>query len=146
MTQLLITGSRAATVPMLEYAWRVVSRAKTLGWSIIVGDAGGVDAGVVRACRSMRVPFACYGIKVTPRNGAPLALYHRVATLDYLRRDRVMAAACDRCIGIWNGQSLQCGTVATCRYALEAGKPTDLMDLSSGFAVMCALDFCHELI
>ena len=46
--RLLVTGSRKATPAMIEYARKAVSRARERGWEVIVGDASGVDAAVMR--------------------------------------------------------------------------------------------------
>lgn len=62
MTTLLICGSRAATPVMLEYARRCVERAYHQGWSLIVGDAIGIDAAVAQAA------IDCFDLHPTPKD------------------------------------------------------------------------------
>lgn len=131
--KLLITGSRKASKPMLELARRTVLRAKELGWSIIVGDAFGVDQQVVFACIRHNVGFECYGITDKARNfqdnyymivhWETIATYTKVDG-DYLARDRHMVSLCDRCFAIWNGESR--GTKYTYDYARNFPKPADI--------------------
>ena len=52
---LLITGSRCVSQRELAYARRVVERAKQAGYSIIVGDAVGVDNVVMRECDKLSI-------------------------------------------------------------------------------------------
>src|SRR5579859_5254845 len=66
MYSLLICGSRIATPQMLELARRVVQRASELGWTILVGDAAGIDAEVICACESLKLPAKCFGISPNP--------------------------------------------------------------------------------
>lgn len=130
-TKLLISGSREASQKMLEYAERTVIRAKQLSWSIIVGDASGVDHAVMLACGKYHVSFHCYGISPVPRHyysrsGAPDGLGdYTMVPGDYLARDRFMAGLCDRAICIWNGVSR--GTLYTHNQVVALGKPSDLM-------------------
>lgn len=126
--RLLITGSRRATPEMFSYAYRAVARAKALGWRIIVGDADGVDFAVMDACNQLGVPYVCYGIDDTPRHGNPPE-YVRCEG-GYLDRDRMMAKQCDRVLAIWNGVSTKSGTCATYRYAINYGKPGDLISFA----------------
>lgn len=127
MTSLLICGSREATPRMLTVARRSVERARDLNWSVIVGEAAGVDRAVIFACHELAVPFVMYGIAAEPRNFCCLphvtANYRQVKG-SYLTRDREMAATADRCFGIWNGTSR--GTIYTCNYARKQGKVVDL--------------------
>lgn len=133
---ILICGSRDASSQMTDYATRCVFRASFKGHSIIVGDAAGVDAAVVIACRLYNVPCTIYGITETPRCTrqveayglvmkylAPMPPYIRCEG-DFLARDRVMAEACDMCLGIWNGRST--GTMYTVNHARKLGKETHL--------------------
>lgn len=128
MTALLITGSRDASPPMLAMAENAVLRARSLGWSIVVGDAHGIDERVVKACVLLQVPFACYGITSKARNLSG-ELWKRYGTYtqvsgNYLARDRHMVTLCDRCFAIWNGTSR--GTKYTYDYAVKLGKPADI--------------------
>lgn len=85
MTLLLISGSRAATPNMLDYARRAVARAYALGWTIIVGDAVGVDQAVAEAATALHHQHPhvqqdaqnahlwtlcrVFGLSAEPRNG-----------------------------------------------------------------------------
>lgn len=129
---LLICGSREASPAMLDYARRCVYRALEVGHSIIVGDASGVDTAVVIACLSIGVPCTVYGIYDHPRcfrqmrqvKDAKIEPVYIRCEGDFLARDRVMAEACDLCIGIHNGISR--GTAYTVRYAQKLGKEAHL--------------------
>lgn len=138
MTNLLICGSRDATPAMLDYARRCVVRARENGWHVIVGDASGVDTAVIAECMLTLTPVTVYGITEKPRVRFADLVYGDYAHPpyiqckgDFLARDRVMAEACDKCIGIWNGRSR--GTAYTVSYAKrECGKETWLIDMSKG--------------
>lgn len=122
MTTLLITGSRAATPAMLDYAKRAVRRAGLLGWQIVVGDAAGIDTQTICQCCAYGVPFAFYGVTPVPRNcccKSHRANYVQVQG-SYPNRDRYMVYLADRVLGIWNGTSN--GTKYTCDHAMRQGK------------------------
>lgn len=127
--RLLITGSRDASPAMLDYARRVVERAKVNGWEIVVGDASGVDSAVIEACCVLGVTYQVFGITPDPRNG-PKGNYVRVDATSYLTRDEVMCRRADRCIAIWNGEHARhggpSGTEYTYNYALKLGIPADI--------------------
>jgi predicted Rossmann fold nucleotide-binding protein DprA/Smf involved in DNA uptake len=119
MTRLLITGSRDISKAGIDYAKAIVARAKELDWSIIVGDASGVDTAVIDECDRL-------GVRVTVQ-GAYGILRHRTITGEnrattgsYVDRDRLMAEACDVCMAIWNGNSH--GTEMTFKFAQSMGK------------------------
>jgi len=124
--KLLITGSRKAQPIMEAVALKAVTRAKVNGWSIIVGDANGIDACVQLDCCWLHVPFETYGITAQPRNiccDKHLSLYTQVDG-DYLARDRRMVELADRVFAIWNGESR--GTKYTYDYAVKLGKLADI--------------------
>ncbi len=126
MYKLLITGSRKAQPIMQAVALKAVSRAKVHRWSIIVGDASGIDLCVQFNCCWLHVPFAVYGITPAPRNiccDVHRALYTQVDG-DYLARDRHMVELADRVFAIWNGESR--GTKYTYDYAVRLGKQADI--------------------
>ena len=116
---LLITGSRAASPEMLDYARSVVTRAKEKRWKIIVGDADGVDGTVIQACDDLGVPVTVYGaynkMRRRTRTGENAAIPG-----SYPARDRHMATLCTCCMAIWNGQSR--GTMITYRAVKALGK------------------------
>lgn len=116
--KLLICGSRAASPAMLDYAIGCVERAQANGWTVIVGDASGVDAAVVQACERVGVPYTCYGITAQARSGA-----HQYVRLDvptFRARDEWMVRQVDVVMAVWNGQSR--GTQAVYRYAVQQGR------------------------
>jgi hypothetical protein len=129
--KLLISGSRRMSAPMAFYARSVVCRAKALGWSVVVGDANGIDATVIDACKEMGVPYTIYGITVHPRNGC-VSQYVKVFG-NFLDRDRFMVSLADRAIGIWSGTSR--GTLFTLREAVRRGIPADLINFADGTPV-----------
>ena len=117
--KLLITGSRKATSEMLAYALKAVSRAKELGWHIVVGDAPGLDASVIAACDELGVPVEVHGAHGRIRNRTKTGknIAHEC---NYTMRDQIMAEACDACLAVWNGHSK--GTRITFRCAENLGK------------------------
>jgi len=103
MTTLLISGSRAATPAMLDYARRAVARAYSLGWTIVVGDAVGVDSAVAKAATALHhhhphvqqdaanaelyILCRVFGLNDDPRNGAQ-GIGIRYERLSQVMRDR----------------------------------------------------------
>lgn len=136
-TRLLITGSREATPWMLKTTYDAVIRAKALDWTIVVGDATGIDQAVVEACCQQYIHFQCFGITDGPRciqagdeltcNWRFIGTYTKVNG-NFLSRDRHMVVVADRVLAIWNGVST--GTKYTFEYAQKLGKQTDVMDFS----------------
>ena len=130
MTRLLITGSRQASPEMLHYVYRLVEYAREKGWSIIVGDAEGVDSAVVDNCWAQGVAFTCYGISQRPRlptcsvRGFIAAPEYEQVGRDYLDRDRYMVSQCDRVMAVWNGVSR--GTRYTYDYAVAHHKKAEI--------------------
>ena len=133
----LIAGSRSASRPMLNYARRLVQRAKQCGYSVLVGDnPRGVDNAAVQECRRLRVPVVVCGIANYPRNGGcKHGEYIKVARdtyraanghlLDgYTVRDRYMVDLCQRAVFVWDGASP--GTKAGYDYAVQRGKDAHL--------------------
>jgi len=125
--QVLITGSREATKPMLEKACEVVKWAKSEGHSVIVGDALGVDRIVRMWCIAKKVPVTVYGAygKIRDedlgRKPDGSQTEQRIITHGtYPERDCVMAEACDICVAIWNSRSR--GTKITFDAAKKLGK------------------------
>jgi predicted Rossmann fold nucleotide-binding protein DprA/Smf involved in DNA uptake len=121
--QILITGSRDASPAMIAYAKKVVERAKLRGYSIIVGDASGVDDAVIRHCDKLGVYVEVWGAYNKLRHKSIQGDNHYVEG-SYPDRDRLMAARCDICIAIWNGVSR--GTKITYEAALAYGKEAHL--------------------
>lgn len=125
---LLITGSRNASSAMLDYAHKVVARAKEKGWKIIVGDADGVDDTMIQACDDLGVPVTVFGayrkMRRKTRTGENSALPG-----SYPTRDRHMATLCTYCMAIWNGESH--GTMITYRAAQSLGKQAWLKAFSA---------------
>lgn len=116
---------------MVEYAWQCVHRAKERGYSIVVGDAEGIDLTVILSCLSMQVPFETHGITPQARCLHPVRASYANAQLNYhqhntnfLGRDRVMVNRADMVIAVWNGASR--GTKYTYDYAVKQGKEAHL--------------------
>ena len=119
--KVLITGSRQVNPNMLAAVRKVVEIAKSQGWTIIVGDAPGIDAEVIQACDDLDVPVEVHGAysELRFRTHTGKNHWHQGP---YDNRDRIMVELCDRCIAIWNGKSR--GTMSTARAAKRLGKPT----------------------
>lgn len=132
--KLLVCGSRETCNDAIDFARRCVDRAKVKGYEIIVGDATGIDTEVVVHAMTHRLPLTIYGITRTARCWSAIeqtVKLHKVdfptytrCEGDFLARDRVMAEACDICIGVHNGISR--GTLYTVNYARHLGKETHL--------------------
>lgn len=136
--RLLITGSRHATPEMLDMARRAVTRAKSNGWMVLVGDnPQGIDAAVIDACDALGANVLVCGTAPQPRKGSQReGSYWQVdvkrrdddddTLFDaYAARDRWMIDLCDRMLAIWNGQSR--GTKAGFDYARQIGKTANLV-------------------
>lgn len=148
--KLLMTGSRvtaAAKTLMFAKARRAIARAKANGWHVVVGDAEGMDAEVLRLCFEFQVPFVCYGPDDLPRclhptrgesalagvwDGAPCSLGEFVQSKPnprdkrskYIQRDEVMARIADRCFAIC--YKFSHGTLATYHFAEALKRPADI--------------------
>ena len=103
--KVLITGSRDASPQMLAKAVEVVVWCQQHGYTVLVGDAPGVDRAVRQACARPQVTCLVYGAYDRVRDPtAGGSLMHR-AFRSYPARDRCMARQCDLCVAIWNGRS-----------------------------------------
>jgi hypothetical protein len=113
---------------MLESAVAIVAKVWFYGDTLLVGDALGVDAAVVKAAEGLRLGYQCYGIDNAPRNGANnyinvspmLQLRHYSAQRRFQMRDFYMVENADVVICIWNGKSR--GTRVVYDYATQQGK------------------------
>jgi hypothetical protein len=136
MAKVLMSGSRNTTPEMLEIVQSTVWK---LWWGhheILVGDAVGVDAAVVKWAEKLALPYMAYGITDQARNGATNYLNVRDPLADgsakYLRwarlfseRDKWMVDRADIVICISNVPSTK-GTLAVYRYANQLHKPAIL--------------------
>ena len=138
-THLMIAGSRYANREMLDYARRAVQRAHQLGWTIVVGDnPKGVDMAVVQECRRLKAKVLVVGVTNNPRNGGcSHGNYVKVERDTYRAagghlfdryhvRDRWMVDNAQRCLFVWNGDSL--GTKLGYEYAMQRGKEAHLIN------------------
>jgi len=116
---LLITGSRIISAAGKRYARCVVQRAKARHYTIIVGDACGIDEVVMQECHRLNTPCIVVGAGRIRRRTP--SCQTRVVQGSYTARDRYMVKQCDLCIAIWNGKSH--GTKLTYDYANLLGKP-----------------------
>ncbi len=133
MNILLITGSRVCTREMEQRAESAVWKAQEKGYSIIVGDAIGIDFAVVSACNALGVPYVCYGVTTIPRQQQlcyPYIQIHFEGTWPerFLARNRHMADLANECLAIWDGKSR--GTLYTYKYFKSLGKLCWLLDFS----------------
>ena len=125
--RLLISGSQQATQVMRDFARRAVERAQQKGWSIIVGDAEGIDAVVIETCDRSGVPVEVHGAKGRMRRQTQTGK-NIVHPEGYFDRDRSMAEACACCLAVWNGRSR--GTRYTFEAAKALGRLSWLIDFS----------------
>lgn len=104
--KILITGSRDANARLLAIARHTVLKAAELGDEIIVGDAEGVDAEVIRMCDFLGVPVQVHGAYGSMRRKTKYGsnIKHN-RTTTYPARDKDMAFRCDKCVACWNGVS-----------------------------------------
>ena len=126
MTKLLITGSRDASSQMLAYARSLVLRAREMGWSIVVGDASGIDAEVIKECDRLGVKVIVYGAFGNIRHRTQTGTNFPTSAKSYSERDRMMAQVCDVCMAVWNGKSA--GTRLTYLAAKNYGKKVYIKD------------------
>jgi hypothetical protein len=122
---ILISGSRNPTPPMEHAVIAIVGWAWKWHLRIIVGDAYGVDAIVVREIVAHNhapthdLDYTVYGLTTRPRNGASMRHYCRLdfkpGREGYRARDRFMADQADYVYCVWNGESP--GTKALYDYA-----------------------------
>jgi hypothetical protein len=137
---ILFSGSREwppEKIPAVKaYVEKAVLRAITLEWSIVVGDAPGVDAWVCDAALANDWKYYTFvmGIADKPRNGwtGPYentcfdGLEIRRMT-KYLERDREMVKLAQTCLAVWNGESR--GTKYTYDHAVKQGLDAHLVRL-----------------
>ena len=120
--KILITGSREATPEMLQAVKTYIDWADEHDAQVIVGDAPGMDAEVIRLCDERLIPLTVVGAYGKLRHRSKFPEQNCYIAGGYLDRDRLMAHKCDCCIAIWNGRSR--GTKYTYDYAQSLGKQT----------------------
>lgn len=130
--KILICGSRYPTGSMVDAAHWWTVHISYRHHAILVGDAVGIDAVVVKHAEIWNANYTAYGVWDKPRNNAKnyCNLYNivreRLATIPrptpsqlYTERDRWMVEQVDRVVCIWNGSSK--GTLAVFEYAKQCG-------------------------
>lgn len=132
MTTILISGSRNATHEMLEIAKSIVFKCWWTRYNIVVGDAIGIDAEVVKCCEKLHLPYSCYGIDSKARNNAHNYTNIRPALHNngihyskkelFSKRDKYMANLADLVVCI-SRVPYTPGTLAVYNYALLNKKP-----------------------
>ena len=128
MNKILITGSRNASGAMLQKARDVTIKCVKNGCHIVVGDAGGIDTEVIRTAGGFRYShITVWGAKGFQR---VMTVYgeNKFTKAGYIERDSIMAASCDKCVAIWDGQSR--GTRATFTFAINLARPTVVFNFS----------------
>lgn len=137
---ILYSGSRKwppEEIPKVKaYVEKAVSRAIELQWSIVVGDAPGVDTWVceVAQAKGWQDYTLVMGIADKPRNAWP-GPYDNTRfegmeikrMTSYLERDRAMVKLAQTCLAVWNGSSR--GTKYTYDYAAKQGLDAHLVRL-----------------
>ena len=104
MKKLLITGSRKAGSQLLWLSWELISTLNKDIWEVIVGDAPGIDANVIRSCDYHGIKVTVYGAYDKMRNKTTTG--ENVTTPgSYPDRDKIMADKCDQCVAFWDGKS-----------------------------------------
>jgi hypothetical protein len=133
MPTLLISGSRhwhddtytgSTPLPTIV-SWHVealVERAGEWGWSLIAGDAPGVDHWAAREAWGRNIPLLTVGLSDWPRHGVVgRSLSHlQLDVRSYTKRDHFMVEQADHVMCVWNGKSLR--TAAIYAYAMKRGK------------------------
>jgi hypothetical protein len=105
---LMIVGNRKQVVGKLrDGVTAAVQMAKQLGWTILVGDGGGVEVFTVRECQRLGVPCIVYGSGQRARNGhiAYIRLWD-AGQSDVLRDAAAMRETLlrpNRVLGLWDG-------------------------------------------
>lgn len=99
----LISGSRFID-NAVNYVNALVLRIKTLGYSVIVGDAPGIDFLVMQACSENNVECLVHHIAELPRNFVTGCEMEMVSG-NYTKRDEYMVGKADIVMCIWNGKS-----------------------------------------
>lgn len=125
---LLVTGSRKATDMMLVKAFQAVERAKANGWTVIVGDADGVDAAVIEACDILGVKVQVWGAMGELRHKSKTGK-NNIHNGNYLGRDRHMCTLAGIVLAIWNDKSP--GTRYTFEYAQSLGLTVHVMHMGA---------------
>lgn len=122
--KVLISGSRDATLEMLRATVSIVEDLHRQGYTLVVGDARGVDEAAVKTAQAIGMPFLCYGVTKRPRIYSTLPIPYQRCYGSYSQRDMVMAHAATRGIFLWNGYSH--GTKFTHDYMAGLGKVVEL--------------------
>jgi predicted Rossmann fold nucleotide-binding protein DprA/Smf involved in DNA uptake len=117
----MFCGSRYANGRLLDLAHRAVERARELGWHIIVGDAPGVDAEVIKTSDTCTVLGAFGKLRCETDGSARFS----VVPGDYVGRDDILISRADIVVCIWNGKSS--GTLRNYARAKKLGKTAYLI-------------------
>jgi hypothetical protein len=105
---LMVVGNRKqVTGRLCDGVTAAVQMAKQLGWTILVGDGGGVEVFTVRECQRLGVPCIVYGKGKWARNGhrAYIRLWD-AGDSDVLRDAAAMRENLlrpNRVLGLWDG-------------------------------------------
>lgn len=128
---ILIAGSRHMTkyqlAKAIEMCRAVVERCKERGYSVLTGDAIGIDAIITDWCAELGVHHTCYGITSKGRIGAANYIQVLSEYRTYTLRDEYMVSLADVVCCIWNGTSS--GTQHVYEYANEHGKVTRIWSI-----------------
>ncbi|MBE2196840.1 MAG: hypothetical protein IAE83_21895 [Anaerolinea sp.] len=123
-----ISGSRDMTPEMRYAPSRVLWRAHQDGYTVVVGDAPGVDTEIINASKRLNIPIVIFGITAMPRMDTHGNAYVQVKRGNFNYRDQIMIDLADRWIGLWNGRSQ--GTAKAAQYARKQNKPAHLIAYS----------------
>jgi ribonuclease HI len=109
---LVVSGSRHGVNDYMRSGIsRLVRDAQRFGWTLLVGDASGVDEEVIRVADKIGATVLVVGMTEHPRNGGskqPDSYIIPVKVEDrrgYSARDRWMIRQAHKFVGIWNGTS-----------------------------------------
>lgn len=145
----LVAGSRFPFQGHLGLIERIADRMKSVGASLICGDARGIDTLIAVACVQRGIPVHVYGIGRSPRREFQQALsgctykYTRISTPNVsLRRkfeirDFRMNDDADFRVFLWNGGDKRGGTFQGWAYSFRKEYPAVLYNrekrVNSGF-------------
>lgn len=101
----LISGSRDSTPEMRLFAFKAVECIHENGWTLIVGDAPGIDTAAVMHAMTLGCPFLVYHTDALRIPNVPVGSIINCHGMTYTERDEAMVRDAGIVFCIWNGSS-----------------------------------------
>lgn len=101
----LVSGSRKYNAAMRTFVYEIVERIHANGWTLIVGDAPGVDTAAVMHAITIGCPYLVYHIDVVRIHNIPTHNTVHCHGLSYTERDEAMVRDAGIVFCVWNGYS-----------------------------------------